>query len=685
MPLPTQFRATICFLAAGIVALAFSGCLPGQAVVTISPMSSSLEINETLQFTASSSLEEDIVWSSDQPDVVAVDENGLATALRPGTANVAAIGVQSGASATAAIAVQGEPVDESNTPDVVRREPTDSSEGVPQVEVELASGETFLLDDPGIWDLLGPDTFANLKSADYDRSEYPATGPEPDRSTDRVDPVKLKRSMTGMANKRPSAQRISLHADQTPIRNQGPRGLCVVHAVLGAVEAQYNREGFGELDLSEHYLQHVFKTRFLHNFVDNGDPHTANNFENFLAVGGGGNVYGALPGLLKYPTSLESLRPYISDGDYGNGNQMGDDPMIQWDDRDGSETQFEVNTFNPIQEQITIQKPGNLTLTPLPQNAVENAVYGITGYQTVPNERLRDATWYEEQISMNREVIFACNFISDTRDGIMYPDDKGPNQGDAGHAMLIIGYDRTDSDDPYFIVKNSWGGSGYLKWSYDWLTTDFDGRITQAAVITGVRDPNQTGFRPSLFLGRWKLMTNGVPSRLDIHRDSGYYEDSRLGGQEDNRLGAIIESGTQNVFRVNGDIRDEDETADREISFWANAAKPALDYEEQSGTNWIGYLDNDDWTLTAGIATDPSGTERPWYAVKGDFFNGVAVPGVLGPDSFFGAWAIEHPEIDGRLEINSVNPGTNQFSGRYIPSPGNFIIVDGTEIGRAHV
>jgi len=49
-----------------------------------------------------------------------------------------------------------------------------------------------------------------------------------------------------------------------------------------------------------------------------------------------------------------------------------------------------------------------------------------------------------------------------------------PAEPKGGHAMLIVGYNKTVPK-PYFIVKNSWGAGngheGYLYISYDYMKT----------------------------------------------------------------------------------------------------------------------------------------------------------------------------------------------------------------------
>ena len=52
-----------------------------------------------------------------------------------------------------------------------------------------------------------------------------------------------------------------------------------------------------------------------------------------------------------------------------------------------------------------------------------------------------------------------------------------PLASNGGHAMVIVGYDRSGNNGsmPYFIVKNSWsndfGVNGYMYLSYDYITT----------------------------------------------------------------------------------------------------------------------------------------------------------------------------------------------------------------------
>jgi hypothetical protein len=275
-------------------------------------------------------------------------------------------------------------------------------------------------------------------------------------------------------------------------------------------------------------------------------PTAAEDFENQLAMGGGGNVYGMLPLMMTYGVPIQTIHPYISRGDYENYTQSGDDPTLVWNDwESGTYSQELVNSYNTVHESSTYQIPGNFTVNPLPLDALEKAAYGITGFVTIPGDELRSPEWYERQLADGKEIVIALNWITDKDEDtdILMPRDKKEDESDGWHAVLIAGYDRTDSDDPYFIVKNSWGPAGsrnFTKLSYDFLSDDKDGRITQAAYITGVKDPNRDTFHPQIALGRWKVMMDGNIARLDIHRKSKFYTPAKLSGQDDYRLGILL-------------------------------------------------------------------------------------------------------------------------------------------------
>ena len=644
-----------------LTAVLFAGCpflFPNVVVVT--PAEATIEVGKTVDLDANSTrTEENYIWASDNESVATVNPKGVVTGVAAGQTLITATGEESGTSGVAVITV--EPVPEQyDTPTVQSRQTVTGEDGVPATVLTLDSGKQVVLDDPEY-------------IAEYaDRS--------PDLSQKRMSMKELAEEALRQ-QKRPSAARVSLGAMQTDIRDQQDRGTCVAHATLAALEAAYNRAGYGKLDLSEQFMQHLGKTAWLHDFTAN-DQHvrTRNGWENQLGLGGGGNIYGSLPFLTFYRVCTEADAPYQHSSkpghgwrSYGNANQDGDDPRVDWRERSGGETQAEVNGFNMIQDPITIQIPTDYTLTPLPQQALENAIYGITNYQTVPGGRLDDVTWYEEQLAANREVIFGCNFVSDTQDEILYPRDKNEDEGDSWHAMLMVGYDRSDASAPFFIVKNSWGESGFIKMSYDWVGSGKDGRITQAACITGVAQPDPNAFQPQWYVGRWTLVYDGQAGTLDIHRNSGYFEPDKLGGEEDYRLGTFFDSSGL-LYRVNGTIAD-----DGRIEFYIDFNNPNLDYETRTGLRFRGDLERGGTTLMAGVYRDASGvgSARGFYATKAATFNANTSYTAPSYNAFLGEWDIYSPVVAGSVEIRSIDTGAGEFDGRYNWS-GGWIAMDGT-------
>ena len=102
----------------------------------------------------------------------------------------------------------------------------------------------------------------------------------------------------------------------------------------------------------------------------------------------------------------------------------------------------------------------NGTYSP-PQAAENNQSFGIGAYKIIEDkgltgESIKNTRYLESLLFQGYNIVFGCYASWDDKDnnGILDPllDSNGKPVGTAGHAMLIVGYNRTDQ---YFIVKNS--------------------------------------------------------------------------------------------------------------------------------------------------------------------------------------------------------------------------------------
>lgn len=212
--------------------------------------------------------------------------------------------------------------------------------------------------------------------------------------------------------------------NQSPVKDQGTRGTCVSHASMGLLEAFAHIED----DLSEQYTHFKFNV-FLNRPQNEDSGLRTTDAAPFLARNDG-------------RVCFERDWPYIPNQSTIN-------------------TAITAGTYAP------------------PTAAVGNQRFGITGYKIIEDngltgESIKNTRYLESLLFQGYNIVFGCYASWDDKDnnGILDPllNASGQPVSTVGHAMLIVGYNRTDQ---YFIVKNSWrptwGHSGYGYFSYNFF------------------------------------------------------------------------------------------------------------------------------------------------------------------------------------------------------------------------
>lgn len=211
---------------------------------------------------------------------------------------------------------------------------------------------------------------------------------------------------------------------QSPIKHQGARGTCVSHASLALLEAYEHVPD----DLSEQLVHYRFN-QFLNRPHDIDAGLRTTDAPRFLADPNG-------------RACEEAEWPYIS-------------------------TQGAINDL-----------VGDDNYAP-PPAALDNARfgYGSNAYKVIPDrglegESIKNTRYLETLLNQGYDVVIGTWVSWDDKDndGVLDPvlDSNGNPIGRGGHAMLLVGYNRTEE---YFIVKNSWGrgwghdGYGYLHYN----------------------------------------------------------------------------------------------------------------------------------------------------------------------------------------------------------------------------
>jgi len=219
-------------------------------------------------------------------------------------------------------------------------------------------------------------------------------------------------------------------SNQTPVKNQNPRGTCVCFASMAGLEVAY---GGGSLDLSEQYANYIYMTAEGRPCREDGLQ--THNSANYLAAHG---------------VSTESVCAY--------------------------QTSFAAWCNNSASPPPTARA-----------DADSNSPYRISSYQKIwRNDELTTDTgawinnprYLEGILASGKDIVFGTHVagwttasMADVVD-VQLNASGDPLESVGGHAILLVGYDRPGQ---YFIAKNSWGTdrghAGYVYLSYDYIRT----------------------------------------------------------------------------------------------------------------------------------------------------------------------------------------------------------------------
>ncbi|HYO67345.1 MAG TPA: C1 family peptidase [Archangium sp.] len=427
----------------------------------------------------------------------------------------------------------------------------------------------------------------------------------------------------------------SLAAWQTPIRDQADRGTCGVFSSAAAIEARYRRDYGISVDLSEQYLMHIVKSTSL-------DYPRTYQYENQSSYWYGAGSH-SLSLALSYALPLESEVPYL--------NQTGMDAVRRSIPAAGAL----IWSGDPAQNPTTQAQIDAFEYSPLyiPLSARQNARYGVSGYTLLDWSQARDTALIENYISSNREVAIdvELKWRYNATTGV-HEYDSTVNYG--GHSMLIIGYDRSQQ---YFLLKNSWGGSAYVKVSYQFIQNASYG----GAVVNGVTDPNAP-VRKGQWLGTWDMNHDGWAAKLVVRRIPHPANAAT-------RLGSAYSGSTGR--NVNGYLLDDN----RGIYFRVADTTSDIAPGTMSGQLFQMYIHGWDPQDASGYAWD-AGNTRYGSVLKR---SGLSIPygNSFTASRWMGTWYMNHDGWRGRLQLTSYSTSGSLW-GTYTPDGGSPINVTGT-------
>lgn len=412
----------------------------------------------------------------------------------------------------------------------------------------------------------------------------------------------------GAAEARPAATRIDLRSDQTPIQSQGGRNTCVTFGAIAGLEAAYRRAGY-PVDLSEEFASYMGKTFWLHWPYNERGPDGAEG--QVGAFGGGGGV-----GTLIFLTTGGMRVPENTVWPYNPaGFSLTTYPALTnpWDSTFWFRSQRNTSTFNLDPRHFTLAR-----MTAPRYYSGRSANLILVRGAGPRGDALVEAI--ETELAARREVVIDASLewrleAPAGRDSRLLRACAAGSSGCAAgaHSMLVVGYDRRDPSNPYFILKNSWGADhpltrsdGFTYVSYDFIRD----KVSEAASFTSVRPPAPW---PELAtLGRWDINFDGWRAQLDIYHLPGmsqWYLDMDGRGVRDRRVGRLY-MPDGGAFSVNGQL-----TGNRLTLYLPGADQPLQPFDSTVGRVFT-YILSDDRNVMAGTHRDPDGRTYGGFAVR---------------------------------------------------------------------
>jgi hypothetical protein len=266
-----------------------------------------------------------------------------------------------------------------------------------------------------------------------DRLEYQPTAAQIQSSQVLVGPIAKYRDLIlhrPVTIPTPLPDVVDHRPQQTPIKNQNPRGTCYAFASIAGLESAY---GGGALDLSENYANYWFMKH-------EGKGCKSDSVSGF----DWGSVLSA------HAMCTETVCPYLTAPFPASCNDGASPAPAKRTDA-ASHAPYRITSYTALWRDESVSDSGVYANNPgFLRAALASGKDVVIGLFT--------AGWTDSNMEAQIDVRLGP--------------DGNPLPASGGHVMLVVGY-----DDPhqYFIVKNSWGTppghEGYLFITYDYFRT----------------------------------------------------------------------------------------------------------------------------------------------------------------------------------------------------------------------